>query len=569
MDKYEYRVKTEQMLDHLEKKEYQQAKEIADGIDWRRVKNASMLNTVSEIYEYNGEFKKGRDILFLAFDRAPGSRKIVYRLGTLALKIKDIREATDCYEEFVKLAPKDPNQYILKYKILRTQGASLTDQITALEEFKKAEYIEKWAYELAKLYDEAGMTAECLEECDDLILWFSEGKYVYLAMELKMKYKPLTPLQQEKYDSRPGAVKKKPEPEKQPESTLEEVDDENEYNESTEETVDVQEEPVREPVTERVDESEVQEIPPQEVPMQETVVQEEIPQEEIVEEAAEEVVEEEPVYTEPEEAAEEHGSTIKQVVTGATLEEALAQGMAVANGITIEEEAMKEREDEILANGQMMIDDILQKWEEKQKDHEAAIEKQKAKDEERLQKEREQARIRQEEERREVERKAAEAEARRKAEEEEAARKAAEEEARRIDEEEAARKAAEEEARRKAEEEAARKAAEEEAEPISKTQRIPDDIVRLMEEMGNEESEEELYEEDFEDGSETEEDFIEGIEEELSGIDMSGSSFEEADFGDEDFEEADFEEEDFEDEDFEEADFEDEDFEDDDFEEED
>ena len=589
MDKYEYRVKTEQMLDHLEKKEYQQAKEIADGIDWRRVKNASMLNTVSEIYEYNGEFKKGRDILFLAFDRAPGSRKIVYRLGTLALKIKDIREATDCYEEFVKLAPKDPNQYILKYKILRTQRASLTDQITALEEFKKAEYIEKWAYELAKLYDEAGMTAECLEECDDLILWFSEGKYVYLAMELKMKYKPLTPLQQEKYDSRPGAVKKKPEPEKQPESTLEEVDDENEYNEGTEETVDVQEEPVREPVTERVDESEVQEIPPQEVPMQETVVQEEIPQEvpmqetvvqeeipqeEIVEEAAEEVVEEEPVYTEPEEAAEEHGSTIKQVVTGATLEEALAQGMAVANGITIEEEAMKEREDEILANGQMMIDDILQKWEEKQKDHEAAIEKQKAKDEERLQKEREQARIRQEEERREVERKAAEAEARRKAEEEEAARKAAEEEARRKAEEEAARKAAEEEARRKAEEEAARKAAEEEAEPTSKTQRIPDDIVRLMEEMGNEESEEELYEEDFEDGSETEEDFIEGIEEELSGIDMSGSSFEEADFGDEDFEEADFEEEDFEDEDFEEADFEEEDeeeadFEDEDFEEED
>ena len=620
MDKYEYRVKTEQMLDHLEKKEYQQAKEIADGIDWRRVKNASMLNTVSEIYEYNGEFKKGRDILFLAFDRAPGSRKIVYRLGTLALKIKDIREATDCYEEFVKLAPKDPNQYILKYKILGTQGASLTDQITALEEFKKAEYIEKWAYELAKLYDEAGMTAECLEECDDLILWFSEGKYVYLAMELKMKYKPLTPLQQEKYDSRPGAVKKKPEPEKQPESTLEEVDDENEYNESTEETVDVQEEPVREPVTERVDESEVQEIPPQEVPMQETVVQEEIPQEvpmqETVvqeeipqEEIVEEVVEEEPVYTEPEEAAEEHGSTIKQVVTGATLEEALAQGMAVANGITIEEEAMKEREDEILANGQMMIDDILQKWEEKQKDHEAAIEKQKAKDEERLQKEREQARIRQEEERREVERKAAEAEARRKAEEEEAARKAAEEEARRKAEEEAARKAAEEEARRKAEEEAARKAAEEEArrkaeeearrkaeeeaarkaaeeearrkteeeaarkaaeeeaEPISKTQRIPEDIVRLMEEMGNEESEEELYEEDFEDGSETEEDFIEGIEEELSGIDMSGSSFEEADFGDEDFEEADFEEEDFEDEDFEEADFEEEDFEDEDFEE--
>ena len=472
MDKYEYRVKTEQMLDHLEKKEYQKAMDIAESIDWRRVKNASMLNTVSEIYEYNGEFKKGRDILFLAFDRAPGSRKIVYRLGTLALKIKDIREATDCYEEFVKLAPKDPNQYILKYKILRTQGAALSDQIAALEEFKKAEYIEKWAYELAKLYDEAGMTAECLEECDDLILWFSEGKYVYLAMELKMKYKPLTPLQQEKYDSRPGAVKKQPEPVKQSESTLEEVDDENEYDEGSEEEV-------QESTVQRIDDAQVQEIPPEPVPMQEEfeipeeAAQADVVPEEVVPEATA-AVEETPMYREEEpeasvETPEEHTSAIKQVVTGATLEEALAQGVAVASGINIEEEAMKEREDEILANGQMMIDDILQKWEAKQKDHEEAIAKQKAKDEERLQKEREQARIRQEEERKEVERKAAEAEARRKA-EEEAARKAAEEEARRKAEEEARRKAeeearrkAEEEARRKAEEEAARKAAEEEA----------------------------------------------------------------------------------------------------------
>ena len=617
MDKYEYRVKTEQMLDHLEKKEYQKAMDIAESIDWRRVKNASMLNTVSEIYEYNGEFKKGRDILFLAFDRAPGSRKIVYRLGTLALKIKDIREATDCYEEFVKLAPKDPNQYILKYKILRTQGAALSDQIAALEEFKKAEYIEKWAYELAKLYDEAGMTAECLEECDDLILWFSEGKYVYLAMELKMKYKPLTPLQQEKYDSRPGAVKKQPEPVKQSESTLEEVDDENEYDEGSEEEV-------QESTVQRIDDAQVQEIPPEPVPMQEEfeipeeVTQADVVPEEVVPEATA-AVEETPMYREEEpeasvETPEEHTSAIKQVVTGATLEEALAQGVAVASGINIEEEAMKEREDEILANGQMMIDDILQKWEAKQKDHEEAIAKQKAKDEERLQKEREQARIRQEEERKEVERKAAEAEARRKA-EEEAARKAAEEEARRKAEEEAARKAAEEEARRKAEEEAARKAAEEEArrkaeeearraaeeearrkaeeeaarkaeeeaadekESERNTQRIPDDIVRLMEEMEseNEDSEDEIYEEEFEDGPGMDEDFIEGIEDELDGLDMNGSSFEEGDFdeGDfeeedlegEDFDEADFEEEDLEGEDFEEGDFEEEDFDEEDFDE--
>ena len=577
MDKYEYRVKTEQMLDHLEKKEYQKAMDIAESIDWRRVKNASMLNTVSEIYEYNGEFKKGRDILFLAFDRAPGSRKIVYRLGTLALKIKDIREATDCYEEFVKLAPKDPNQYILKYKILRTQGAALSDQIAALEEFKKAEYIEKWAYELAKLYDEAGMTAECLEECDDLILWFSEGKYVYLAMELKMKYKPLTPLQQEKYDSRPGAVKKQPEPVKQTESTLEEVDDENEYDEGSEEEV-------QESTVQRIDDAQVQEIPPEPVPMQEEfeipeeAAQADVVPEEVVPEATA-AVEETPMYREEEpeasvETPEEHTSAIKQVVTGATLEEALAQGVAVASGINIEEEAMKEREDEILANGQMMIDDILQKWEAKQKDHEEAIAKQKAKDEERLQKEREQARIRQEEERKEVERKAAEAEARRKA-EEEAARKAAEEEARRKAEEEAARKAAEEEARRKAEaearrkaeEEAARKAEEEaadEEESERNTQRIPDDIVRLMEEMEseNEDSEDEIYEEEFEDGPGMDEDFIEGIEDELAGLDMNGSSFEEGDFDEADFEEEDLDEGDFDEGDFEEEDFDEEEIED-------
>ena len=555
------------MLDHLEKKEYQKAMDIAESIDWRRVKNASMLNTVSEIYEYNGEFKKGRDILFLAFDRAPGSRKIVYRLGTLALKIKDIREATDCYEEFVKLAPKDPNQYILKYKILRTQGAALSDQIAALEEFKKAEYIEKWAYELAKLYDEAGMTAECLEECDDLILWFSEGKYVYLAMELKMKYKPLTPLQQEKYDSRPGAVKKQPEPVKQSESTLEEVDDENEYDEGSEEEV-------QESTVQRIDDAQVQEIPPEPVPMQEEfeipeeVTQADVVPEEVVPEATA-AVEETPMYREEEpeasvETPEEHTSAIKQVVTGATLEEALAQGVAVASGINIEEEAMKEREDEILANGQMMIDDILQKWEAKQKDHEEAIAKQKAKDEERLQKEREQARIRQEEERKEVERKAAE--------EEEARRKAEEE----------ARRAAEEEARRKAEEEAARKAEEEaadEKESERNTQRIPDDIVRLMEEMEseNEDSEDEIYEEELEDGPGMDEDFIEGIEDELDGLDMNGICFEEVDFDEadfeeqdlegEDFDEADFEEEDLEGEDFDEGDFEEEDFDEEDFDE--
>lgn len=202
MDKYEYKLKTEQMLELMNDGAYNKAAEIADSIDWKRVRNTTMLSTVSEIYEKNRDYQKSYDVLAIAYSRAEGSRKIVSRLCTLALKTRNVDEAIDYYDDFIELAPKDPNQYILKYQILRAQRAPIEQQIHALEEFKKAEYIEEWAYELAKLYQEAGMTAECLEECDDLILWFSEGKYVYQAMELKMQYKPLTPSQQEKYDRR-------------------------------------------------------------------------------------------------------------------------------------------------------------------------------------------------------------------------------------------------------------------------------------------------------------------------------------------------------------------------------
>ena len=483
MDKYEYRVKTEQMLEHMEQKQYKKAMEIADTIDWRRVKNASMLNTVSEIYEYNGEFQKSRDILFVAFDRSPGSRKIVYRLGTLALKIDDIEEASDCYEEFVKLAPKDPNQFILKYKILKAQGAPLTEQITALEDFKKAEYVEKWAYELAKLYHEAGMTAECLEECDDLILWFSEGKYVYQAMELKMKYKPLTPLQQEKYDNRPGAPKKAAAVKSQAarraavaadsaaaavKAVAEKAKTDEEEAEKEPEEVEG-DTPLNEAELESVSEAVSRALPDE---AEEDAEESEEAGKAVGEEIAEEAfVEEQP---------KKH-SAITKIVKGATLEEALANGVAVASGINIEEKAMKEKEEELRITGQMRIEEILQEWEAKQKANAEAIEKQKQKDDERIRKEREAARKRKEAERREVERKAAEAEAARRAAEEEAARKAAEEAVRKAAEEEAARKAAEEEA--------ARQAAKEEAllNPVveAKTQKIPDDIVRLVEEMEN------------------------------------------------------------------------------------
>lgn len=565
MDKYEYRVKTEQMLEYAEEKQYKKAMEIADTIDWRRVKNPSMLNTVSEIYEYNGEFQKSRDILFVAYDRAPESRKIIYRLGLLALKINDTDEASDCYEEFVKVAPKDPNQYILKYKILKAQNAPYAEQISALEDFKKAEYVEKWAYELASLYHQAGMTAKCLEECDDLILWFSEGKYVYQAMELKMKYKPLTPLQQEKYDSRPGARPKV--------NTLAAVKAKAAQAKAAEQ--------VKEENT--VKEENIRKEEPQEAVREEQV--EEKPEEAVAEEAEER---EKP-------AESEKSSAITKVVAGATLEEALTN---LASGIKIEEEAMAQKEEELLLGGQMKIDEILQEWEEKQKVHADAIEEQKKKDEERIRKEREAAEKRREAERLEIERKAAEAEAARKAAEEEAARKAAEEEAaRKAAEEEAARKAAEEEAARKAAEEAERKAeleaivqmAEKDRDPglEGKTQRLPDDILELVEQLesrvaGTEaakEMEEELTEEDEmeeEIFGGAEDDFVGGEETELPEIDEEylQAEFEnEAAYDDVEYaEEDDFDEEEYEEieaeEDFEEADFEEADFEEDDFDEE-
>lgn len=439
MDKYEYRVKTEQLLEYSEKKQYRKAMEIADTIDWRRVKSVSMLNTVSEAYEYCGEFQKSRDILLMAFDRSPGSRKIVYRLAALALKVNDPEEASDCYEEFVKLAPKDPNQYILKYRILKAQKAPLEEQIAALEEFKKAEYIEKWAYELAKLYHEAGMVRECLEECDDLILWFSEGKYVYLAMELKMKYKPLTPLQQEKYDKHTGKKTKDIVIPGQDGNDEEDHKEEHKENESE-----------SEPAEEDVQKSE--NLKEKSEPEEEDDGQAAAP--------AEEAAKASPKEEEPEEAKKKPRAPITRIVTGATLEEALASGVAMAAGLNKEEKAMADRDEELKINGQMKIEDILQEWEEKQKVNASAIEKQKAEDKERLKKERREA-----EKRKEASRKAAE-EAARKAEEE--ARKKAEEEAKRKAEEEAKKRAAEEEARRKAEEEAkkaeeARKKAEEEA----------------------------------------------------------------------------------------------------------
>ena len=604
MDKYEYRVKTEQMLEYVEQKQYKKAMEIADTIDWRRVKNASMLNTVSEIYECNGEYQKSRDVLFLAYDRAPGSRKVIYRLGLLALKLEDTQEASDCYEEFVKVAPRDPNQYILKYKILKTQGADLEEQIRALEDFKKSEYVEKWAYELALLYHEAGMTAKCLEECDDLILWFSEGKYVYQAMELKMKYKPLTPLQQEKYDSRPGGVRPEPafdeedaesEEEDMPEESAAEeaVEEEKAYEAEPEEVVEETYETEPEEVTEEAVEQEVYEAEPEGI-AEETYEAEPEEAAEDVYEAEPEEVAEEAYEAEPEEVAEED-------VTLETMEPASDP----VQEINIEEKAMAEKEEELLLGGQMKIEEILQEWEEKQKANAEAIKEQKAKDEARLAKEREEARKRREAERLELERKAAEAEAerkriaaekeaarkraeeeaRRKAEEEAERKRKAEEEARRKAEEEAARKRAEEEARRKAEEERARKEAEKEAaiqeaakkaaerlakqqtmgkpdekvtEEKKNTQRLPDDILDLVEQLESRaatpKTSKIVLDEDLDDEEDLEDAVFGGAEDDFDGDDFIEDDYNEEEYV-EDFDEADFDEGDFGEEDFDEEDF--------------
>ena len=417
MDKYEYRVKTEQMLEYMGEKSYKKAAEIADSIDWRKVKNAAMLCGASEVYEYNGEYEKSREILFLAYDRAPGSRKIVYRLGTLALKMNDIRESVDCYEEFVAMAPKDPNQYILRYKILKSQKAPLNQQIEALEDFKKAEYVEKWAYELAKLYDAAGMLTECLEECDDLILWFSEGKYVYQAMELKMKYKPLTPLQQEKYihrNDKPTPAKRKKEPiaEKSEEiaEKKEYVEEEKKAEPFEEEEKEVTSEPKEEKEALEMKEAEEVALEEKEEPKEEEAVleeEEEPKEEEAVLEEEEEPKEEEAVLKEEEEPEEgedalemkeelreeelileaEEG-TKKEKCTSEREKEPEEKGTVSETKEESEEKETSSSEEEIdeqmkkeifSQTTKMSVEEILQNWEEKQKENAQIIQEEQEK----------------------------------------------------------------------------------------------------------------------------------------------------------------------------------------------
>lgn len=201
MDKYEYKIREDEIKELIAQRDFDGAAEVADTIDWRRVKSVKMLCMVSDVYKKNRRYEDSRDMLLLAYDRHPGGRTIVYSLCELAIKMGDLGQALEYCKEFIQIAPKDPGRYILQYKLYEAQEVGLEERIAVLEELKKKDYREKWAFELALMYHKVGMETRCVEECDELILWFGEGKYVIKAMELKMQHSPLTEQQQEKYDA--------------------------------------------------------------------------------------------------------------------------------------------------------------------------------------------------------------------------------------------------------------------------------------------------------------------------------------------------------------------------------
>ncbi len=200
MDKYEYKVRAEEIKALIAEGEFAEAVKIADTIDWRRVKSVMMLCTISDLYKINRRFQESKDILLMAYERHPGGRLIVYSLCELSIKMGEFVQAIEYYKEFAQIAPKDTGRYILQYKLYEAQDVSLEERIAVLEEFKKRDYRERWAYELAYLYHRVGLETKCVEECDEMFLWFGDGRHVMKALELKMLHQPLTAPQQEKYE---------------------------------------------------------------------------------------------------------------------------------------------------------------------------------------------------------------------------------------------------------------------------------------------------------------------------------------------------------------------------------
>ncbi|NBK90533.1 hypothetical protein D5278_00775 [bacterium 1XD21-13] len=394
MDKYEFQIKTEQMEKLLKKKEYKAAAKIADSIDWRKIRNVGLLMSVSEIYENLERYEDCNEILNMAYDCSPIGRMIVYRMVEVAVKLGNFEEAIELYKEFIKIAPHDLGRYVLKYKIYQGRGSSVEDQIAILEEYKSREYQEQWAYELATLYYKEGMLSKCVEECDDLILWFSEGEYVVKAMELKMRIQPLTASQEEKYrqmvtTTKAEEIQVKP-------VNMDEFNTGNLQAALAESLQDFireehQEEMSAEPVPapwEQEEQAAVQEEPVPEEPMAEPPVREteppqdkQVPQEKKV---VEEEIWPEPVKTPVEKvpeppAAEEKREAAPVSFSRDTFKLPKFLGQDESGQLTFDmEENVLERQ----ITGQLTIEDILNGWEEKKKETEAAIAEAAKRDEE-------------------------------------------------------------------------------------------------------------------------------------------------------------------------------------------
>lgn len=347
MDKYEFQIKTEQLEKQLDRKNYETAAKIADSIDWRKVRNVGLLMEVAEAYEYTERYEDSYEILNIAYDCAPIGRMIVYKMAELAVKMEDYDEAVDLYKEFVKIAPHDLGRYVLKYKIYKGRGAAIEDQIAILEEYKSREYQEQWAYELAELYYQDGQLSKCVEECDDLILWFSEGEYVRKAMELKMKIQPLTASQEEKYRQMVGEERAK-------DIEIRPVNMEDKFN-----TVNLQAalaEGVQDYIEEELHhEEQAEELSPEEPEEELPTAPEEVPE---VREAQQfEAVDPDKLLREKKEPSEpvKPSGFLGQTDTGQ---------------ITFDpDESVVEKQ----ITGQMSIEDVLSSWEEKKRETEAAI----------------------------------------------------------------------------------------------------------------------------------------------------------------------------------------------------
>ena len=350
MDKYEFQIKTEQLEKQLDRKNYETAAKIADSIDWRKVRNVGLLMEVAEAYEGCGRFEDCYEILNIAYDCAPIGRMIVYKMAEIAVRMEDYNEAVELYKEFVKIAPHDLGRYVLKYKIYKGRGAALEDQIAILEEYKSREYQEQWAYELAELYYQDGQLSKCVEECDDLILWFSEGEYVRKAMELKRKIQPLTASQEEKYRQMVGEERARS-------IEIKTVNMEDKFN-----TVNLQA-ALAAGVQDYIEEEKHQEEQAEELTPEEPKA--EAPQADAVPEEAPEVREAQQFEDlDPDKLLREKKEPSEPVRPSGFL------GQTDTGQITFDpDESVVEKQ----ITGQMSIKDVLNTWEEKKRETEAAI----------------------------------------------------------------------------------------------------------------------------------------------------------------------------------------------------